>query len=442
MDIKISDHFSYKRLLKFVLPSIGMMVFTSIYGVVDGFFVSNYAGKTAFAGLNLIMPFIMLLGTFAFMVGTGGNALVSKKLGEGDEKKANEIFSMLVYTVIILGIVFTVISQIFLSDICVLLGADEEMLPYSIIYGRITLCSVTFFMLMNVFQSFLVTAGKPKIGLIVTLAAGIMNMILDYLFCGVLGWGLVGAASATVTSETIGGVVPLIYFFGKNSSTLRLCKTHFMPNALMKTCTNGASEFMTNISMSLVNMLYNLQLIKYYGQNGVAAYGTIMYVNFIFVAVYIGYSMGFAPIVGYNYGAKNHPELKNMRKKSLVIISFLAVILTSSAMLLAKPLGNIFAGYDEGYLELTVFAFRLFAFVYLINGFNIFASAFFTALNNGLISAVISFSRTLLFQVICIFLLPALFGRDTIWLSLSVAELLTLAVSVSFLAAFRKKYDY
>lgn len=441
--MEISQHFTYKKLIRFVIPSVVMMVFTSIYGVVDGLFVSNYAGKTAFAGLNLTMPFIMFVSVAGFMVGTGGNAIVSKTFGEGNNKKANEIFSMLIAVVIIFGIVITTLAQIFLKPIVIRLGADDEMLPYCMIYGRVTLCSVTFFMLQNVFQSLLVTAGKPKIGLFFTLTAGIANMILDFLFVGIFGWSITGAAAATVTSEFLGGGLPLIYFIGKNKSTLRFTR-HFKFDAkvLLKTCTNGASELMTNVSMSLVNMLYNGQLMRFYGQDGVAAYGSIMYVNFIFVSALIGYSIGVAPIIGYNYGAENKTELHSIFSKSIKTVATLSIMLTASAMALCVPIAKMFTGYDEGLFSLTKMAFALFATSYLICGFNIFSSAFFTALSNGGISATISFSRTLLFQIVMIFLLPALFGADSIWLSITVSEFATLVVTVAFFATQKKKYGY
>ncbi|MFR5876886.1 MAG: MATE family efflux transporter [Eubacterium sp.] len=442
MKIQISDHFTTKKLIRFALPSIVMMMFTSIYGVVDGFFVSNYAGKTPFAAVNLIMPFIMLLSCIGFMVGTGGSALVSKTFGEGDKKKANEIFSMLIYFVIILGIILTVAGQLMLRKISSLLGADDSMLDYCVLYGRITLASLTFFMLQNAFQSFFVTAEKPNLGLMVTIMAGVTNMALDFIFVGVMKWGISGAAIATMISEIIGGGVPLIYFFSKNKSLLKLSKTHFDGKALLKTCTNGSSELMTNLSVSLVNMLYNYQLIKFFGQNGVAAYGVIMYVSFIFAAVFFGYSIGVAPIIGYNYGAQNHYELKNMFKKSLWFNGISGLAMTMLAVLLSDSLSEMYVGYDKELFELTKMAFILFSTRYLISGFNVFSSSFFTALNNGLISALISFLRTFIFQIAAIFILPVLFTENSIWLSITVSELLTLAVSVFFFITQHKKYHY
>lgn len=442
MKVQISDHFNFKKLMQFTIPSIVMMMFSSIYNVVDGYFVSNYTGKTQFAAVNLIMPFLMVLSVIGFMFGTGGNAIVSKLLGEGKKKKANEVFSMLVYITIAVGIVVFVLAEITMPQIAKLLGADENMLEYCVLYGRIITISVTPFMLQVFFQSFMPTAGKPQIGLAVTLTAGISNIVLDFLFVGVFKWGIVGAAAATVTGESIGGIVPLIYFMSKNSSSLRLCKTKFDGKILLKTCTNGSSELMSNVSMSLVNMMYNYQLMKYYGENGVAAYGTIMYVNFMFTSLFIGYSIGSAPIVGYNYGAKNDKELQNIFRKSLGILFGASAIITIASVFLAGPIANIYVGYDKELFNLTVMAFRLFATSYLIVGYNIYASAFFTALNNGLVSAIISFVRTLLFQIVCVFALPLIFGKSAIWFSITVAEACALVMSAVFIFTQNKRYHY
>ena len=442
MNIQLSDHFTVKKLIRFVFPSVIMMVFSSIYGVVDGFFVSNYAGKTPFAAVNLIMPFIMVIGTLGFMIGTGGSALVSKTFGEGDKKKANELFSMLIYFVLIVGTVLSVIGAIVSKRVALLLGADSEMLDYCVLYARISFISMPFFMLQNVFQSFLVTAEKPNLGLVVTLVAGINNMVLDFLFVGVFKWGIVGAATATVISEYLGGGIPLIYFAFKNSSTLRLGKTHYDGMALLKVCTNGASELMTNLSMSFLNMVYNFQLMKYFGENGIVTYGVIMYVNFTFLSIFIGYSIGVAPIVGYSYGAKNHDELKNLLKKSTVFIAFTGMIMFAVALLFSPTLAKLFTGYDEELYKLTKYAFRLFSTSYLLSGFNIFGSAFFTALNNGKISAAVSFSRMLLFQLSAVMLLPMIFGVNSIWISVTVAEACTFAVLIFFIVKNNKRYRY
>ena len=442
MSIKLSEHFTTKKLFRFVLPSIVMMVFTSVYGVVDGFFVSNYAGKTPFAAVNLIMPFIMLIGTVGFMFGTGGSALVSKTLGEGDKKRANELFSMLVYTSFGLSLLLCIIAQLSLEKVSVLLGADDDMLVYCVKYGRISLLSMPFFTLQNVFQSFFVTAEKPRHGLAVTVMAGVTNMVLDYLLVGVLKLGVEGAAAATAVSEFLGGGLPIIYFCVSKTALIKLGKARFDMKALLKTCTNGASELMTNISMSLVNMVYNYQLIRFLGENGIAAYGVLMYVNFIFISIYIGYSIGVAPIIGYSFGAQNHGELKNIFKKSGLFIAGSGIALTGAAMLLSGTLANLFTGYDAELCHLTKHAFILFATSYLFAGFNIFGSAFFTALNNGAVSAAISFLRTLLFQITAVLLLPMLFGVDAIWLSMTVAELCTLIVTAIFTITKRKQYHY
>lgn len=442
MKIQLSEHFTYKKLLRFVFPSIVMMMFTSIYGVVDGLFVSNYVGKTAFAAVNLIMPFIMMLGALGFMIGTGGSAIVAKTLGEKRKEAANRYFSMLVYLTIIGGIVLSLIGFIFVRPIAILLGAEGEMVAQCVVYGRITFVSLTAFMLQNVFQSFFVAAEKPQLGLCVALAAGVTNMVLDFLFVGVFRRGIAGAAIATAASEVVGGLFPILYFSRKNSSLLRLVKTSFQTKIIGKACTNGSSELMTNVSMSLVNILYNYQLMRFAGENGVAAYGVIMYTNLIFISAYLGYSIGSAPIVGYHYGAQNFAELKNLFGKSLRLVGTWGVILLAAALTLARPLSRIFVGYDDVLWDLTSHGFRLYSLSFLICGFNIYGSAFFTALNNGLISAVISFLRTLVFQLSVVLVLPVFLGIDGIWLAIVVAEFLALCVTVAFFVKKRKVYHY
>lgn len=442
MNIQLSEHFTYRKLLKFTFPSMIMMVFTSIYGVVDGFFISNYVGTEPFAAVNFVMPFLMIFGAVGFMLGTGGSALVSFQLGLGNHKKANEIFSMLIYVLLVLGALCTVIGLLFLEPICVFLGADSEMLPYCVEYGRIILLSLIPYMLQNVFQSFMVTAERPNLGLYITIAAGVTNMVLDWLFVGVLRTGVSGAAVATAISQCVGGILPFLYFVFPNQSKLKLGKATMDWKALLKASTNGSSEFMTNISMSVVNMLYNWQLMRLLGTNGVAAYGVIMYVNFIFIAIYIGYSLGSAPIVSFHYGSGNKEELQGLLNKSEKIIAVMSVLLTVAALVLAKPLSLIFVSKDQELLAMTVSAFMIYAFSFLFSGFNIYASAFFTALNDGAVSAGISFGRTLVFQVFSVLLLPAIMGATGIWYAVIVAEMLALLLSIGCLIYNRKKYHY
>ncbi len=442
MKISLSDRFSYTKLLLFTLPSIAMMIFSSIYGVVDGFFVSNYVGKTPFAAVNFIMPFLMIMGTVGFMFGTGGSALVSLTMGEGDRERANRIFSLLVYTSLAIGITLSALGIIFIRPIAVLLGAEGQMLEDAVRYGNIILLALPAFILQMEFQSFFVTAERPQLGFLVTVAAGVTNMVLDFLLVGVFPLGLVGAASATAASQCIGGLVPLIYFASKNKSLLRLGRTHFDGRALIKTCTNGSSELMSNISMSLVGMLYNTQLYDFAGEDGVAAYGVMMYVSMIFCGAFIGYSVGVAPVVGFHYGAGNTGELKSLLKKSSVIIGIFSVCMVGLAFALATPLSRLFVGYDEGLFELTRNGFYIFSLSFFFMGFAIFGSGFFTALNDGLTSAATSFLRTAVFQVAAVLLLPVFFELDGIWWSLAVAEAMAALVWLTFLICKQKKYNY
>ena len=440
--IRLSDHFTYGKLLRFTLPSICMMVFTSIYGVVDGLFVSNFAGKTPFAAINLVMPFIMILGGMGFMIGTGGTALVSKLMGEGKKDEANSTFSMMVLFTLLLGIVLSAVGFLTMRPVSYFLGATDAMIDDCVLYGRIVTGFTFAFMLQNVFQSFFIAAEKPRLGLIVTVAAGVTNMVLDALFIAVFNWGVAGAAIATGLSQCVGGVLPLIYFLRPNDSLLRMRPTSLRLHPILQACGNGSSELMSNISSSLVGMLYNFQLMHLIGEDGVSAYGVLMYVQFIFVAIFIGYSIGCAPVVSFHFGAQNHSELKSLLCKSTLLMASGGVLLTIAARLLAAPLARLFVGYDAGLFELTSHAFRLFSWSFLLAGFNIFVSGFFTALNNGAISAAISFLRTLVFQTSSVLILPLLLDVDGIWWAITVAEIFAFLISLMFLYLKRNKYHY
>lgn len=443
MTIQLSEHFTYEKIFRFALPSIVMMVFTSIYGVVDGTFVSNFVGKTPFAAVNLVWPFLMILGAFGFMIGTGGSALVAKTLGEDKKEDANRYFTMLITLVIILGLLLTILGLIVIRPLSSALGASGQMLEDCVTYGRTLVIFNTAFMLQSVFQSLFITAEKPRLGLIMTVIAGLTNMVLDALFIAVFKWGLVGAALATGLSQCIGGVLPLIYFMSsKNDTALKFVKTKLEGTVLLKACANGVSELMTTVSSSLVSMLYNFQLMRLAGQNGIAAYGAVMYVEFAFIAVFIGYSIGTAPIVSYHYGSENHNEVKNMLQKSFKIMSILGITMMVLAQILASPLAKVFVGYDKQLFDMTVHGFRLFSFYFILAGINIYASSFFTALNNGMISAIISFSRTLGFETLAVIILPIFLQLDGVWLAITVAEICAFVISISFLIAKKEKYHY
>lgn len=444
MRIQLSDHFTYGKLIRFTMPSIAMMIFTSIYGVIDGFFVSNFAGKTPFSAINLIMPFLMITATVGFMFGTGGTAIVAKTLGEGKKEKANQYFSLFVYFSFALGVIFAILGIVFIRPVSALLGAEGELLENCVVYGRIILSALPFYVLQLLFQSFFPTAEKPQLGLAVTVFAGITNMVLDAVLVIFLPqeYKLAGAAIATAMSQFVGGVIPLFYFFRKNSSILRLGKTTFDGKTILKACTNGSSELMSNVSMSVVGMLYNIQLLKYAGENGVAAYGVMMYVSMIFSAAFIGYSIGAAPVISYHNGARNYEESKGLLRKSLIMIGVFGVGMVIAAEMSALPLAQIFVGYDAELLALTVSGFRVFALSFVFMSFAIFGSGFFTALNDGLTSALISFLRTLVFQVAAVLLLPLIWEIDGVWISIVVAEVMAAALSAVFLVVKRKKYHY
>ncbi len=442
MKIQLSDHFTCSKLLRLTLPSIVMMVFTSIYGVVDGFFVSNYVGKTPFTAVNFIYPVLMILGCAGFMFGTGGGALIAKTMGEGRPEQANRLFSLIVYVSAACGVVLEALGLVLIRPVAVALGAQGQLLEDSVVYARVILLALPAFILQYAFQCLFATAEKPTLGLWITVAAGCTNMALDALFVAVLRWGLVGAAAATAASQLVGGVIPLIYFSRPNSSLLRLGRTRFDGRALVRVCSNGSSELMSSISASVVSMLFNAQLLRYAGEDGVAAYGVLMYVSLVFAAVFIGYSVGVAPVVGYHYGAQNHAELRGLRRRSLGVVAVFSAAMFAAALLLARPLSLLFVGYDQELLALTIRAFSIFAFSFLFSGFAIFGSSFFTALNNGPVSAAISFLRTLVFQAAAVLVFPMVWEVDGIWLSIVAAEALAAAVTAAFLWGLRKKYQY
>ena len=441
--IRLSDHFTYGKLLRFTLPSICMMVFTSIYGVVDGLFVSNFVGKTPFAAVNLVMPFVMILGGMGFMIGTGGTALVSKLLGEGKQDEAHRTFSMLVLFTLLLGAVLSAVGIITMPAVSRLLGASDAMMPDCVLYGRIVTGFTFAFMLQNVFQSFFIAAEKPRLGLFVTVAAGITNMVLDVVLVGMLHGGVEGAAIATFISQAVGGVLPVFYFLNKRStSSIHLGRAQWNGGVIRSACINGSSELMTNLSMSLVNILYNYQLLRFAGENGVAAYGVIMYAAFLFVAVFVGYAVGSAPIVSYHYGARNHAELNNLYSKSLRLIGVIAVVMTALSMLVIPYVARIFVGYDAELLALTSHAFRVYALNFFLMGFNVYGSSFFTALGDGVTSALISFLRTLLFQLLALIFLPMVLGIEGVWLAVTAAEAGALCVTALMFITKDKVFHY
>ncbi len=442
MQIKLSDHFTYSGLLRFTLPSMAMMLFTSVYVVVDGFFVSNFVGKEALAGVNFIYPFLMILGTVGFLFGTGGGALVAITMGEGDPKRANELFSLFVYVSLGLGAAFTLLGFVMLRPVAVWMGAEGEMLEDALTYGRWYLMSLPLFIVEHEFESFTVTAEKPRLGLFFNLAAGMTNIVLDAVLVGVLRMGIDGAAVATALCQTVGGAGPLIYFSRKNSSLLRLGRTHWDGKALIRCVGNGSSELMSNISMSLVGILYNIQLLRIAGEDGVAAYGTIMYVNMVFIAVFIGYSIGSAPVIGYHHGAGDKAELKSLLKKSLVILGVMSVAMLVFGETMSGPVARIFVGYDDALMDMTRDGFRLYSTMFIFSGYAIFGSSLFTALGDGVTSAVISGLRTMVFETASVLLLPLALGLSGIWLSAPLAEAMSVVLSGFFLVKKRDKYGY
>ena len=443
MTIELSGHYGYGRLIKATLPMALMMIIVSVYSIVDGYFISNWAGSDAFAGMNLIWPPIAVVGAIGLMVGTGGSALVSKTFGEGHPEEARRIFTMMIRLTVIAGVILGTICFILMPWLAKVLGADEAMIPHAILYGRILIIVLPAYMLQMAFQPFFMVAERPHFGTALSILSGVTNIILDALFVAVFSWGLTGAALASCAGILLNAGIPIWFFSSKRNKT-QLC---FVPTRLdwkkiLKSCSNGISEFVGSIALSVVSMCYNWQLMRYIGANGVSAYGIIMYLGFIFAAIFIGYNMGVSQIIAYNYGAGNKPELRSLLKKSLVIIGLVGVVITALAELSADVIADIFVGYDAELRDLTAYATRVYMLSFLICGFNMFCSAWFTSLNNGIISAIGAFVRTLVFEFACVFILPMLFGIEGIWVAVNVAELLSLFLTISLIIGFRKRYGY
>lgn len=445
--ISLSEHFTYPKIFKIVIGPVLMMIFSSFYSVVDGIFLSAYAGDGAFSGVNLIFPYIMILGGVGFMLGTGGVALVTKTLGEGDKKKANSYFSLVLYFAIALGVIITIVGYFTVEPFARMMASlsssnTDLMIDAAIRYGHTMVLGITLFMLQNIFQSFFSGAEKPLMGFVFIAGAGILNILLDWLFVGVLSMGVEGAAYATIIGQFVGGVLPILYFslYKKLPFKLGKCKLEIKP--LLKIMGNGSSEFVSNIASSIVSVCYNMQLLRYIGPDGVSAYGVCMYMNYLFMAIFLGYSVGVAPIIGYNYGAQNHDELHNVFKKSLIIIGIVGFCMLGLGEGVGPIFASVFANGNEHLNQIATKAMRIYSFVYLTAGFSIFGSAFFTGLNNGLISAIISIVRALIFELSMVWLLPIGMGGDGIWLASPLAEIASTIITVYFYIHEQKKYKY
>jgi len=453
----LTQKFSLGRLFKYVMPTIVAVLLASLYSIVDGIFVSNVGGTTAFAALNQVSPIFMIIAAIGFMFGTGGSALVGKILGEGDQERANRLFSFFAYALIAIGITCSVILWFTLEPILVALGVTETMMPYCVAYSHILIPALTLFMLQFYFQSFLATAKKPGLGLLFTVLAGITNVVGDAVLVGVVANGdplkaVQGAAIATAAGLFIGGLVPMIYFLRKNNSLLRLGKADADGKALLKACGNGSSEFFTNISGSIINMVYNSLFLYMIGDMGVAAYGTVGYVNSIFTAIASGFVIGVAPLFSYNYGAGNTDNLKNLYKQSLSIVVIFSVVSTVVIELLTQPLAGAFSHGDEALKQITVDGLSIFTLSFLFKGIPTFGSGLFTAFNNGRVSAIISIVRTLVFNLATIIIVPVIFfhvfGSSYeaafygVWYSVVFSELLATIMTFGFLKKYRKQYQY
>lgn len=442
--IKLSDHFTYIRLLRFTMPTILMLLSASLYGVVDGLFIANCAGKTAFAAVNLIWPFPMLLGAIGYMFGAGGCALVSKTMGEGYYERARSYFTMLTITAVACGFLFASIGIFFIDDIANMLGAKSGMIHVNcVVYGRYIMAAMPLFILQCMFQPYMIAAEKPKWGLAIIFVAGCVNVLLDYYFLYNKNMGVAGAGLATMISQAVGAVLPMFLFVGKKHSKLYfVSKIKIEPLVLAKTCANGASEFIVNASMPFVNLLYVYALWKVAGEDGVGAYGVIMYVNIVFFSFYNGLAMGSSPIISFHYGAHQMYEVRNVKRIVFCLLSISGLLLFVVAELTSPMIAGLFSKGDEVFGDIIERSFSLYALSFLFAPYNIYASAFFTALNNGKVSAAISFSRILFFQVGALLTLPIWFGIDGFWMALPIAEVLCLGLSIFLYLKFKPLYNY
>ena len=436
-NIELAGHYGYRRIVRSVLPSIGMVLVVSVYSIVDGFFVANFAGKTGFAAINLTFPAIMMIGSLGLMIGTGGAELVAKIKGEGYPEKANRVFTMLVQFGLSLGVLLGIALTVAAPWVARWLGADEPMMEECVTYLRLNMIGMPGFVLQCAFQSFYMAAERPQLGTLMSIVAGVTNILLDAILVWALGLGVTGAAIATAAGCTVGGLFPVYYFSSRrNKGSLRILPTRILWPYIGKACSNGLSEYVSSISMNIVTLCYNLQLMRYLGEDGVSAYGVVMYIAFIFAAVFLGYNIGITPIIGYHYGAGDIKEQRSLFRKSLTIIGVLGLLMAGTAETFASPLARVFVGYDAALTALTIRAMRIYMLAFLITGINMFVSALFTGLNNGVVSAVASFMRTLVFELACVWMLPALLGIDGIWMSWGIAEVLSLVLCAFLVGRF------
>ena len=439
-EIKLSDHFSCAKLLLFAIPTIGMIMISITYDVVDGYFVSNYIGKTAFSAVNIIYPFQLLLSMVGYMFGSGGSALIAAELGDGNQQNARLYFTAIIKAAAAIGVVLAVAGVLLLRPVAVMIGATPEILEYGLPYGRTLFLFLPIMILGYTFQSILITAEKPKLGLYISLGNLFSNALLDWLFVAVFKWGMVGAAVATGIGACLNGLVPLIYFARPNSSPLHFCKGRVQVKPLLKACGNGSSEMVNDMSTSLIFVLYNYQLLRMLGEDGVAAYGVTVFVEGIFAAVFYGLAMQATSIVGYHFGAKNYPELKSLLKNGIILNFISGILMFVLAQVSAPLISRIYVGYDETVYRLSVHAMRMYAFAFLLQGFNEYASAYFTGLNNGLVSGILAFTRTFLIQTVMILVLPLLLGTDGLWLAQAATEVFAAVIAIVFFIT--RKHEY
>lgn len=427
MSHSINQDITPAGLLKFAAPSIVMMVFMSLYTIVDGIFVSRFLGSNALSSLNIVYPVISVAIALSTMLGTGGSAIISKYLGEGKNERAREALTQFVVLTLLLSFVLLILSEMFLTPISRLLGASDVLLADCRLYLGASMLFAPACMLQAVFQSFLVTAGRPGLGLLLMTGAGICNMILDYVLIVPCQMGIAGAALATGIGQCIPAVCGLCFFLFTRQD-LRFCRFTFSAKEILDACYNGSSEMVSQLSNAVITFLFNIVMMSLAGEHGVAAITILLYGQFLFNAVYLGFSIGISPVIGFQYGAGDRTKLRKIYRISFLSVAISSVVIVAAAICFSPTIVAIFTK-DQRTFELASVGFRLFAVNFLFSGINITSSGFFTALSNGKVSALISFSRTLVFIVISLLILPRILGITGAWIAIPVAEFLTLLIS-------------
>ncbi len=442
MEHALAKKFSLASLLLFAAPNIIMMIVLSMYIIVDGMFVARFIGTTALSAINMFYPAICFEMALGIMIATGGSAIAAKKLGEGKQKEAQNNLSFLMVVEGSFGIVIAVVGNLFTAEIVSFLGASAAQAPLSITYAKIIFSFAPAFFLQTAFQTFFVTAGKPALGLIVTILGGVANILLDYIFMAPLRLGVTGAAIATGIGYCIPAMVGVIFFLKAKTNPFHFVRPRFDGKVLLQACANGSSEMVTNLSNAVTTFLFNFTLLQFYGEDGVASITIILYFQYLFTALYFGYSNGIAPIISYKYGNDDRKQLQALFKNSVLFLIISSIAANVLLHFTISKLLTIFTAENSPVYQITLHGFSIYSMAFMIMGLGIFSSAMFTAFSDGITSAIISFSRTFLFIVGAILLLPAILGERGVWLAVPIAEAFGFLISILYLIGKKQKFHY